>query len=295
MGCLCFLYILLIIALCDSDTSARSGLPEGFYVFLRIIVCATSVCWCFFEINYIVKFFLIIQAVLFNPVFQIHLKHKDDWIVFDISSLLFLLVLGVYFVTKNYHKRLYDVNSLSKKYKPYTIRDYVTVLKPKYRDLAFCSPKEVKQYLDSIGLDETSEKDAWIFYHLAEKAVKDRTVSKKEKEEIESDNKIILSLIKWLKDTGYSELDYRHISPLDHQRITAESLVFLCKEFKNGFFDLEDASYYCSKAICEVLKEKGTLEKTLRPKKDKWIESNGMRICVEVDDEDENNSPVETK
>lgn len=277
---------------------------KGYFVFLRIIICGTMILLCCektFQIPW--KCILILNAVLYNPVFNIIETQKNGysyyrdrsysyfdssgWNIFNVITIALLIAAWVYFLKKNYTPKIYEIKTLSKKYKAYTIREFVTVLKPKCIESAFSSPKEVKRYLDSIEFDEANENDAWVFYKMAEKAVKENTLSEKEKKEIDHDRTIVQSLTKWLKDTGYSELDYRHISNSKIHQIYAESLVFLCKEFERAFFDLEDASHYCWEAIITILKEKGTFEKTFRPKKEKWIESNGMRFCVEVDDERE--------
>lgn len=284
--------ILLVIAIVG--TINQWHISYGYFIILRLVVCASLVTLCFETIPVWLKCALGIQAFLYNPIIPVHIGDRDVWMYLNIIVIPFIIIVWYKVLHDSHYKGIYDTRFLSKKYKSYTIRSFVTILKPQCRKSSFRSPKEVKRYLESLDIKDICEKDAWIFYCLAEKAVKEMTISEHEEKETERDRKIVLKLIQWFKDTGYSERDYRHISPLDYRLIEAESLVFLCKEFK-GYFDLEDASHYCSCAVCDILREKGTLEKTLKPKQTKWIESNGMRICVEIDDDEEDNSSSKTR
>ena len=285
---------------------------KGYFMFLRIITCGTMILLCCektFPIPW--KCIMILSAVLYNPFFNIIDSQRDvysyrterhytvfessGWFLFNVVTIVLLVAAWGYFVKKNYRKKNYDIHSLSKKYKPYTIREFITVLKPKSIKNAFSSPKEVKQYLDSIEFDEATEEDAWIFYCLAEKSIKEQSISEEEKKQVEHDNNIVQSLIQWLKETGKSELDYRHISNLEYHQVEIEALVYLSKEFAEDYFDSEDAHHYLSEAICCILKEKGTLEKTLRPKREKRITSNGITFVLEVDDEEDYNGTSSTR
>ena len=285
---------------------------KGYFMFLRIITCGTMILLCS-EKTYPIpwKCIMILSAVLYNPFFNIidtqrevysyrreryySIFDSSGWFIFNTATILLLIVAWAYFFKKNFPKKDYDIKSLSKKYKSYDIRDYITILKPKSRKHAFSSPKEVKAYFDSIEEYDVNENDAWIFYCLAEQAIKNQTISEKEKKQIEHENEIVQSIIQWLKETKKSELDYRHISNSQYHQIEIEALVYISQKYKDDYFDSEDAHHFFSNAIYYILKEKGTLEKTLKPKRERRITSNGITFVLGVDDEEEDNGTASTR
>src|SRR5271165_5275592 len=67
--------------------------PYGFYTFLRLFVCGTSVCLAFVAYTAKDKFWLWLMgglAVLFNPLVPIHLP-RSAWQFFDALSAMLLL------------------------------------------------------------------------------------------------------------------------------------------------------------------------------------------------------------
>lgn len=78
--------IMLVCAICLD----KYDVFEGFYTVLRLVVCATSV---FYVVKFRKEFFRWIfgvLAVLYNPVFQIHLGDKDVWNVINIITIIFM-------------------------------------------------------------------------------------------------------------------------------------------------------------------------------------------------------------
>ena len=80
--------IMLVCAICLD----KYDVFEGFYTVLRLVVCATSV---FYVVKFRQEFFRWIfgvLAVLYNPVFQIHLGDKDVWNVVNIITIIFMWI-----------------------------------------------------------------------------------------------------------------------------------------------------------------------------------------------------------
>lgn len=69
-------------------------LPYSYYQLLRIVVTITAVLNAIntdAKENYLLKFCFVIVAVVFNPVFPIHLN-KEVWMLVDFFTAIFLLV-----------------------------------------------------------------------------------------------------------------------------------------------------------------------------------------------------------
>ncbi len=77
----------LMIAACIGRFSS------GYYIFLRIVVCA-AFCGLFFEKKLFVlcKFSALLFAILYNPIIQIHLNGRSTWRWFNIVSIITLMV-----------------------------------------------------------------------------------------------------------------------------------------------------------------------------------------------------------
>ena len=87
-------FVLLVII-------ARMEMPSGFYTFLRIVVCATSILLFYItskktEGDWNINAFSVVfglVAILFNPIIPIYLYDKDTWQIIDnIVGVSFLLV-----------------------------------------------------------------------------------------------------------------------------------------------------------------------------------------------------------
>lgn len=67
-------------------------LGNGYYVFLRIVMFGAMVCLCFEKLSIWWKVILILNAILFNPVIQIHLDDIDAWMCFDVIAILLIFI-----------------------------------------------------------------------------------------------------------------------------------------------------------------------------------------------------------
>lgn len=73
--------------------------PYGYYTFLRIIVCAMSGLICFIEYKKTINIWVVIFgifAVLYNPVFPIHLT-RTIWTPINIITALFFIFHFIYY------------------------------------------------------------------------------------------------------------------------------------------------------------------------------------------------------
>jgi hypothetical protein len=79
-----------------------SGLwPYGYYIFLRWVVFGTTlfILWAALKAEKIIWFWIMAGiAILFNPIFSIHLK-KETWQIVDIIVAL-ILVLSIFKIKK---------------------------------------------------------------------------------------------------------------------------------------------------------------------------------------------------
>ncbi len=71
----------------------------GMYKFLRVWVCFVSafIAWQYYTEckNQLISFIFIVLAVLFNPIFKIHL-HRNDWEIIDIAVALIYIIFTLY-------------------------------------------------------------------------------------------------------------------------------------------------------------------------------------------------------
>lgn len=73
------------------------GLPYGYFTLLRLAVCCVciySAVWQFEEAKAWLGWICILMALLFNPIFKIHLN-RDIWVVVDVLTGAFLCVLAL--------------------------------------------------------------------------------------------------------------------------------------------------------------------------------------------------------
>jgi len=83
--------ILLVVAI-------PSGLPYGYYVFLRwaITAAALYIAWASYELKQIPWTWIFgIVAILFNPIIPVYLN-KETWVVFDLVAIL--VFISVFFI-----------------------------------------------------------------------------------------------------------------------------------------------------------------------------------------------------
>ena len=74
------------------------SLPMGYYTFLRITVTCGSIYIILTEKNNGINFWIItfgLMAILFNPIFPIHLYDKSVWMVID-------FICAILFIAKSY-------------------------------------------------------------------------------------------------------------------------------------------------------------------------------------------------
>ena len=75
-------------------------MPAGFYTILRALVCGISMFHIWNSRNWIWKSILIILALIYNPVFPIHLEEKEFWFFINIISFFVLLISGIIQIKK---------------------------------------------------------------------------------------------------------------------------------------------------------------------------------------------------
>ena len=84
-----------------------AGLGEwkiGYYTFLRIITTISLAWFCFMDFPVFARFIFLLGAILYNPVFPIHLGDRDIWRVFNVITAAALLVGGIAVIRKLKHK-----------------------------------------------------------------------------------------------------------------------------------------------------------------------------------------------
>ncbi|MFW5700138.1 MAG: DUF6804 family protein [Cyclobacteriaceae bacterium] len=79
---------------------ALADLPYGYYTFLRIVITIGACLNIYYEYNkqekisfWVIIFGLI--AILFNPLFQIHLYDKELWAIIDAVCAILFIVAAV--------------------------------------------------------------------------------------------------------------------------------------------------------------------------------------------------------
>lgn len=90
--------LLLLIGLTDC--------PYGYYTFLRIITTISLAWFCFMDFPVFARFIFLLGAILYNPVFPIHLGDRDIWRVFNVITAAALLVGGIAVIHKLKHKEI---------------------------------------------------------------------------------------------------------------------------------------------------------------------------------------------
>ncbi|WP_277202626.1 DUF6804 family protein [Victivallis vadensis] len=88
--------LLLLIGLTDC--------PYGYYTFLRIITTISLAWFCFMDFPVFARFIFLLGAILYNPVFPIHLGDRDIWLVFNVITVAALLAGGIAVIRKLKHK-----------------------------------------------------------------------------------------------------------------------------------------------------------------------------------------------
>lgn len=78
---------MLLLALPDRWIDAG-----GYFVFLRIVCFASLIGLLLEKLPVWLKFPILLLAILYNPVFQIHLRDRDVWRFFNVISIFFLLI-----------------------------------------------------------------------------------------------------------------------------------------------------------------------------------------------------------
>lgn len=84
-----------------------AGLGEwkiGYYTFLRIITTISLAWFCFMDFPVFARFIFLLGAILYNPVFPIHLGDRDIWRVFNVITAAALLAGGIAVIRKLKHK-----------------------------------------------------------------------------------------------------------------------------------------------------------------------------------------------
>lgn len=76
----------------------------GYFVFLRIVCFASLIGLLLEKLPVWLKFPLLLLAILYNPVFQIHLRDRDVWRFFNVISIFFLLIPWCFVMKRLYVK-----------------------------------------------------------------------------------------------------------------------------------------------------------------------------------------------
>ena len=87
--------LLLIIALINAT---NHNLPDGYYTFLRIVTCGLFIWLAILHKSPYWRFILGAGAILYNPVFPIHLDSRDPWIFFNILSIVVLVPAFILYI-----------------------------------------------------------------------------------------------------------------------------------------------------------------------------------------------------
>lgn len=89
--------------------AATDDVPHGFFSLTRVVVCAGA-CMSFAASNQknknIFSFLFVIIAILFNPLFPVHLENRNMWIIMDfLAGCIFSLHFISIVVEKGREKR----------------------------------------------------------------------------------------------------------------------------------------------------------------------------------------------
>ena len=77
---------------------AVAELPYGYYTLLRLVVTIGAVLVVYNEYSKQLNFWVIsfgIIALLFNPIFPIHLRDKELWAIIDVLCAIIFIVKGI--------------------------------------------------------------------------------------------------------------------------------------------------------------------------------------------------------
>lgn len=77
---------------------AIAELPYGYYTLLRLVVTIGAVLVVYNEYSKQLNFWVIsfgIIALLFNPIFPIHLRDKELWAIIDVLCAIIFIVKGI--------------------------------------------------------------------------------------------------------------------------------------------------------------------------------------------------------
>ena len=89
----CFSFVsIIMLSISLWAIGENKDLSKGFFIFQKILVFGSIVAMCFEDFYIWWKVLLILDAVLFNPLIQIHLEERDSWMIFDITTIVFLFV-----------------------------------------------------------------------------------------------------------------------------------------------------------------------------------------------------------
>ena len=86
--------LMLLLTICNVLFS-RYSFPYGYYVFLRIVTCGALVGLMLNRLPLWAKFVLLLFAILYNPVIQIHLGDSENWIPFNLATIPILIIAWV--------------------------------------------------------------------------------------------------------------------------------------------------------------------------------------------------------
>lgn len=84
-----------IIAIITMVLALFDVYDAGFYNFLRWFVCLSYVNGIVRELAVPIRVISVIGAVLYNPIAQIYLRDRDMWCVFNVISIIFLIVIQI--------------------------------------------------------------------------------------------------------------------------------------------------------------------------------------------------------
>lgn len=95
-----FLYSMLSIFLFIAIFAESLDLPDGYYMLLRVITCATCVYSAVkFKMEW-TRWIFGVFAVLYNPILPVHLGEKDLWAIINLVTVVFLWI-ALYTEQKN--------------------------------------------------------------------------------------------------------------------------------------------------------------------------------------------------
>ena len=90
--------VILLLLIAVIMALANDNLPYGYYTFLRIVTCGLFVWLAVLYKSPYWRFILGAGAILYNPVFPIHLDSRDPWIFFNILSIVVLVPAFILYI-----------------------------------------------------------------------------------------------------------------------------------------------------------------------------------------------------